>query len=245
MPPTRRSSKFNDGTNNVEAVIFVDDNDTLVQSGTVTAAGLTKFGSGVLRLTADNSTTLTAGSVYVNRGTLQLDNAKAVNNLPIYVSAGTLSLRGSDAAAFSNEVTLRANQPLATLNVGRSSGSNTNRAITIPKLTLAGSDGAVGQTAVLTGDNDFDLLVSGMTTVTGHATFYANTGSTAFYLDGGLTSNTAGAVLTKAGGQLVRVAGTGNAAANTQFQINGGTLELRNTGTSDGARSTPSAPAPT
>lgn len=227
-------------TSTVEGHIFVDDNDTLVQSGTLTADGFTKFGSGNLTLTADNAAGLTSGTIYVNRGTLQLEHANAAGNRPIVLTtAGTLNLRAAAAATFNNGVTVAANQPTTTINVARPSTTGDNQILTIPTLTLAGVSGVTGsailqgQTINVSGANNYDLRVSGATNVSGNVVFNVNSGGSELYVDGGFTSNTAGATLTKSGGQVMRIMGNNTVAANTKVHINGGTLELRNTSTTN------------
>lgn len=223
----------------VEGNIFVDDNDTLVQSGTLTAGGFNKMGAGGLTLTADNSATLTSGTVRLNRGTMQLEHAAAAGNRPISLAnSTTLNLRQSAATTFNNALTVSANTPFATINVARISTNSSadNVTFTVPSLTLAGLTGnPIGQTLNFSGSNNFDLAVSGMTTVTGNVTFHSNSSGSDLFLDGGLTSNTAGAVITKSGSTLVRIAGNNTVGANTQVQINGGTLELRNSSLTNAA----------
>ncbi|MDZ7618667.1 MAG: autotransporter-associated beta strand repeat-containing protein, partial [Patescibacteria group bacterium] len=90
----------------------------------------------------------------------------------------------------------------------------------------------------LAGTNNFDLAVSGLTTVTGNATFHVNTSGVELYLNGGLNSNTPGAVISKSGGQRMRIQGNGVFASGSQVHVNAGTLELRGTSSTDAA-STP------
>ncbi|MDD4890488.1 MAG: autotransporter-associated beta strand repeat-containing protein [Phycisphaerae bacterium] len=86
------------GTNgNKELPVFVADARTATLSGTVTAAGVTKFGPGTLVLSGDNSGTVLSGSMYVQAGTLAMGSATAlgVDRIPVKMATGsTLKLSG-------------------------------------------------------------------------------------------------------------------------------------------------------
>jgi hypothetical protein len=85
----------------LEGLVYVRNGRSATLAGTLTSyRGLTKFGSGVLALTADNSATLTGG-IAVNGGTLRTTNAAAIGPNPVsLVSGATLELPGG--VAFTN-----------------------------------------------------------------------------------------------------------------------------------------------
>ncbi len=248
---------FNDGTNTIEALINVRNGYTGVMNGTITGSGLTKFGAGVLTLTANNGSTLT-GTVSVNQGTLQLlgPTTTGATHSPagsggFVMNGGQLNLRAANIAGTSfstsnnggytllnNGITVASGFPLATVDLNRSALDTTSSGtITINPATvglglvLQGAPGLQGQTFTLSGAN-YGLLIgtNGINTFTGNVTI---NNAVTLTLNNGVNVTAPNSTITKSGGGSWIVganAGATSVASNTTVVVNAGTLEMRSLG---------------
>jgi autotransporter-associated beta strand protein len=92
----------------------------LASTGQLTGAGtLNKLGAQTLIISGAN--TAFSGAVQVSNGTLQLNNANAINGRPVSLAGGRLSLRADQSADFRSDISASAGAN-ATLDVDRASG---------------------------------------------------------------------------------------------------------------------------
>lgn len=133
---------------------------TLEISGPITGTGqnLTKEGAGTLVLSGNNN--LLTGAITVNAGTLQgrtNANSLGVAGTDVTLNAGTiLELRGDTGINFASDVILGGNATINTAPVGTGNATHT-----IATLLLKNN------TATVTNANDYNLTVSGVTTLAG------------------------------------------------------------------------------
>jgi len=139
---------FNDGTQNVEGIVYVPTGVTAILTGTVTASALTKVASGTLTLgtaATTNYTTLANSPLNVLAGTVSLPGAGNTANVyafgPTYLATGaTLS---QSSAANANSITLGGLSGAGTITCG-TNGTGVNT-LTINQKSAGTFSGAINK----------------------------------------------------------------------------------------------------
>ncbi|MCW0216990.1 MAG: autotransporter-associated beta strand repeat-containing protein, partial [Prosthecobacter sp.] len=123
----------------------------------------------------------------------------------------------SASGTYNHEVVIAENVPMARIDLNRSSGSSSGT-ITIPALTILGTDGAAGTLLQIENQNSYNFNVSGNTMIGGSSPvgIRVNTGTAT--LNSTLTSL---APITKTGNGTLRMNGVANAYAKG-FTLNRG-----------------------
>jgi autotransporter-associated beta strand protein len=178
---------FGDGTTPIEGVLYAGGSGLITRvGGRVTAAGLTVHGEGNLQLTS--TTNVITGNLQMNGGVLYLDGVGSAGTATIALGGDWLANNdGSqmpelrfrtlnvDGAWTSNGVRVLADVPYFRI-FGQSTDGNsltTARTNTIPTLTIEGTSTLQGTTFLFgnTGNgnnaNNYNLAVSGATTLGG------------------------------------------------------------------------------
>ncbi|SKA92450.1 PEP-CTERM protein-sorting domain-containing protein [Prosthecobacter debontii] len=216
---------FGNGTTPVEGIIYAADN-TLTINGKVTAANLTRGGPSTVVLA--NTTNAITGNIQVNGGTLiangpgTLGTASTITLHADYHNNNNgsqmpvLSLRtASTDETFNHEIVIAQNVPIARIDLNRfgSVALPSTRTITIPTLTVKGTDGAGGTLLQIESNTPnsnlfYNLTVNGETKLQGSSGIgiRVNTATTTF--NGAVTST---AAITKTGNGVLRF----NSASNS------------------------------
>jgi autotransporter-associated beta strand protein len=244
---------FGNGTTPTEGILYVGGNGLITRSGgVVTAAGLTVHGEGNLQLT--NTANAITGTLQLNGGVLYLDGVGTAGTATIALGGDWLAnndgsqmpeLRfrtvNADATWTSNGVRVLADVPYfrifgqSTLN----DSLTTARTNTIPTLTIDGTSTLQGTTFLFgnTGNgnnaNNYNLAVSGATTLGGTApiAFRVERGGTnvqggaGFLLLNGAVSGAAPII--KSGDGILRFSGNNTALTSPVTLVRG---ELRGFG---------------
>ena len=244
---------FGNGTTPVEGVLYTSGVGLITRAGgVVTAAGLTVHGEGNLQLT--NTANAITGTLQMNGGVLYLDGVGTAGTATIALGGDWLvntdgsqmpELRfrtvNADATWTSNGVRVLADVPYfrifgqSTLN----DSLTTARTNTIPTLTIDGTSGPQGTTFVFgntangNNANNYNLAVSGATTLGGTApiAFRVERGGTnvqagsGFLLLNGAVSGAA--PILKSGDGILRFGGNNTALTSPVTLVRG---ELRGFG---------------
>jgi autotransporter-associated beta strand protein len=227
---------FNDGTNNIEALVNVRTGTTAILNGQVTANGFTKFGAGTAQLTANSAASL-SGPVSVNAGILDVRAAGTAGTGVITLQGGQLNLRTAASFTLVNAVTVPENIPIATIDLNRTDTTSTgtitfNPTAVGPGLTLMGSPGTQGQSLNVSGANyNATIGSNGINSFTGNVTIN-NAVTLQLNNSPSLIGTTTPPVLTKSGGGSLIVGAVATPAGTTVTPgatviVNAGTLELR------------------
>jgi autotransporter-associated beta strand protein len=244
---------FGNGTTPTEGVLYVGGNGLITRAGgVVTAAGLTVHGEGNLQLT--NTANAITGTLQLNGGVLYLDGVGTAGTATIALGGDWLAnndgsqmpeLRfrtaNADATWTSNGVRVLADVPYFRIFGQSTLGDSltTARTNTIPTLTIDGTSTLQGTTFLFgnTGNgnnaNNYNLAVSGATTLGGTApiAFRVERGGTnvqggaGFLLLNGAVSGAAPII--KSGDGILRFSGNNTALTSPVTLVRG---ELRGFG---------------
>ena len=244
---------FGNGVTPTEGVLYVGGNGLITRAGgVITAAGLTVHGEGNLQLT--NTGNAITGTLQLNGGVLYLDGVGTAGTATIALGGDWLAntdgsqmpeLRfrtaNADATWASNGVRVLADVPFFRIFGQSTDGASltTTRTNTIPTLTIDGTSTLQGTTFVYgnTGNgnnaNNYNLAVSGATTLGGTApiAFRVERGGTngqggsGFLLLNGAVSGAA--PILKSGDGILRFSGNNTALTSPVTLVRG---ELRGFG---------------
>lgn len=180
---------FGNGSTAVEGIVYSDhSNVTTRMGGIVTAAGLTMHGAGNIQLT--NAANVITGNIQMNSGKLFLDGPGTASTATITMAGDWLGnndgqqmaelwLRTADAdATFNNPIIVAQNTPYVRVMseiFNGASTTTTTRTVTIPSLNILGTSSLngtnfiFGTTSNTNNANNYNLTVSGATTLGGTA----------------------------------------------------------------------------
>lgn len=225
---------FGNGTTPVEGIIYASDNNTtLLLNGIVTANGLTRSGLGPVRLT--NAANAITGTIQLNGGTLTSDVPGALGSASILMHADhqnntnasqmpIIALQTASAnGIYNNPITIAANVPLARIDTNRSSGSGSGT-ITIPSLTIQGTNSLAGTLLQFQNNNNYVLQVSGETTINGSSDVSLYVSASTAQLMGRVNSSIG---FIKTGDGTLRLDADNLSTLSGQVTINRGTLNLQ------------------
>lgn len=163
---------FNNGSANVEAVVYASPATTTTLSGAVSAAGLTKFGNGTLYLTNTALATSLAGTIAVQAGVLSVGADNVTDNpaffpqfanvevndgatLNLFQSAALGNISGTGTIRLGNTNTTRRTLGIAPTVNGVFSGTLSNNNDGVASAT--GSNGGVSVTLQKGGAGNLEL----------------------------------------------------------------------------------------
>lgn len=223
---------FGDGSTPKEGILATANN-TLTLGGVVTAANLTKAGPGSLVL--NNTANQITGNFQMNGGTVTANGPGSLGTATITLHADYLNNNNgnqmpiisfrtaSEAGTFNNPIIVAQNVPLARLDFNRFSGSS-NGTITLPSLTVEGTDGAGGTVLQFEHQNSYNSAISGAVTLGGVSDIgiRVNAGTTTW---NGVVTATMGNLI-KSGDGTLTMTNSGN-DLNTGLILNRGTLVSR------------------
>lgn len=209
---------FGSGTTPVEGIIYSADN-TLTINGKVTAANLTRGGPSTLVL--GNTSNAITGNIQINGGTLiangpgTLGTASTITLHADYHNNNNgsqmpiLSLRtASTDETFNHEIVIAQNVPIARIDLNRFGSVNlpSTRTITIPTLTVKGTDGAAGTLLQIESNTPnsnlfYNLTVNGQTNLEGNSGIGLRVNAATTTFNGKVTST---ADITKTGNGVLR-----------------------------------------
>ncbi|MGL6076292.1 MAG: beta strand repeat-containing protein [Fimbriiglobus sp.] len=242
---------FNDGSADIEGVVFVRNAFTTNLTGSVTAGSFTKAGTGNLHFNTaagGNIASSIPGTFAINQGTVLAFGATSSSSLNllgsgnILLQGGQLSLRSNNSAVtgtinttMANSITLGQDIPFATIDVNRSGADSASTGTFIfnptasgPGLVLQGSPGVQGQTLNVSGGT-YGLQFGNNAQNSFASNLTINTAVTVT-LNNGLAPTANGFTLTKSGGGQLTLATntTPTTSFVTNVVVNNGTLQLNN-----------------